>query len=108
MLYLPDIDKWERWSTRIEELIADVDVAYLDATFHADGEIVGRSMADIPHPFIVESLRRFAPLPRSERRKVRFIHLNHTNPALDRRSAAARAVFDAGHDIARQGERVGL
>ena len=108
VLYLPDIDKWERWSTRIENLVADVDVAYLDATFHADGEVVGRSMADIPHPFIVESLRRFAPLPEKEREKVRFIHLNHTNPALDRRSAAASAVIDAGHDIARQGERVGL
>ena len=65
-------------------------------------------MADIPHPFIVESLRRFAPLPEKEREKVRFIHLNHTNPALDRRSAAASAVIDAGHDIARLGERVGL
>ena len=56
--FIPDIDKWERWSRPIEEAVAGCDVAYLDGTFFADGELPGRDMAEIPHPFVVESLRR--------------------------------------------------
>ncbi len=103
VLYLPDIDKWERWDTSIESVLEQVDVALLDGSFYADGEIPDRSMADIPHPFMVESLRRFAGLPASERAKVVFTHLNHTNPAADAHSAAARAVRQAGMSIARDG-----
>ena len=108
LLYLPDIDKWERWERSIEDLITEVDVALLDGSFYADGEIPGRAMADIPHPFLVESLARFASLPDGERAKVRFTHLNHTNPASDPRSAAAREVRAAGMAIATDGERHGL
>ena len=103
-LYLPDIDKWDRWDVRIEELLATVDVAYIDGTFFADGELPGRSMAEIPHPFVSETMARLGPLPASERAKVRFIHLNHTNPLLDPNSAATRAVRDAGFGVAIEGE----
>jgi pyrroloquinoline quinone biosynthesis protein B len=108
VLYIPDIDKWERWERSIEALLAEVDVAYLDGTFFADGEIPNRSMADIPHPFIEESLKRFERLPRAERAKVRFIHLNHTNPVLQADSAARRRIEQAGFRVAAIGERVGL
>jgi pyrroloquinoline quinone biosynthesis protein B len=106
--WVPDIDKWERWSTRVEDLIASVDVAYLDGTFYANGEIPNRDMAEIPHPFIVETLERLARLPATERAKVRFVHLNHTNPALDAGSAASTAIEAAGFRVAREMERVGL
>ena len=85
-LYLPDIDSWEEWDAmgvRLEEVLATVDVAFLDATFFADGEIPGRDMSGFPHPFIRTTMNRLAPLPATERAKVVFIHLNHTNPALD-------------------------
>jgi len=107
-LYLPDIDKWKRWDTPIERVLADVDIAFLDGTFYSDGELPGRNMADIPHPFILESIKRFAVLPASERAKVRFLHFNHTNPVLDVNSHEARSVTAAGHKIARQGEIIGL
>lgn len=106
--FLPDIDKWERWDRSIEELIAKVDVAYLDGTFFADGEVAERSMAEIPHPFISESLARFGKLPDAERAKVRFIHLNHSNPALDPDGDAVRAIVASGSAVAAEGERVGL
>jgi pyrroloquinoline quinone biosynthesis protein B len=106
--FLPDIDKWERWSRPVEDLVREVDLAFLDATFHDGSELPGRDLAEIPHPLITESLARFAPLPARERAKVRFIHLNHTNPALDPGSAAARRVRAAGHALARVGERHGL
>lgn len=110
-VFLPDIDSWEEWDaagTRIEDVIASVDVAYLDATFYANGEIPGRDMSGFPHPFITHSMARFAALPASERAKVRFIHLNHTNPANDPSSAERRAVESAGFAVAREGERVCL
>jgi pyrroloquinoline quinone biosynthesis protein B len=108
VLYIPDIDKWERWDRPIEKLIAGVDVAYLDGTFFAEGEIPGRDMAEVPHPFIEESMQRFACLPPAERAKIRFIHLNHTNPALQVDSPAHREIERAGFRVAEIGERVGL
>ncbi|MGH9456447.1 MAG: MBL fold metallo-hydrolase [Thermoanaerobaculia bacterium] len=108
VVFIPDIDKWERWDRRIEDVIASADVAYLDGTFFADGEVPGRAMAEIPHPFIAESLARFASLPPEERAKIRFIHLNHTNPALDPESEARRAVERAGMRVAEEGERIPL
>jgi len=107
-IYLPDIDKWTRWSTSIDKVIAQVDVAFLDGTFFADGELPGRSMAEIPHPFVTETIRRLAKLPLAERNKVRFLHLNHTNPLHDAGSAASQQVQTAGHHVARQGEVFGL
>jgi pyrroloquinoline quinone biosynthesis protein B len=84
-----------------------VDVAYLDATFYANGEIPGRDMSGFPHPFITHSLARFAALPEAERAKVRFIHLNHTNPALWP-GEARDAVEAGGFRMAEEGERVTL
>jgi len=108
ILFIPDIDKWERWETEIEDVVRQVDIAYLDATFFAEGEIPGRNMKDIPHPFIVESMDRLGVLPASERSKVRFIHLNHTNPALLPDSDARKQIGARGFAVAEQGEVQGL
>jgi pyrroloquinoline quinone biosynthesis protein B len=108
VLYLPDIDKWDKWSTPLTEALAGVDVAYLDGTFYSDGEIPGRNMAEIPHPFVVETLALLAPLPLEQRAKVRFIHLNHTNPALNSAGNASRQLSEAGLLVAVEGERIGL
>lgn len=102
--YLPDIDKWERWDLPLERFLASVDVALVDGTFYADGELPGRAMSEIPHPFIAETLARLASAPPDVRTKVVFTHLNHTNPACDPRSAAARAIAAAGMRVAREGE----
>lgn len=108
VIYLPDIDKWDRWEVSIEQLIKEADVAYLDGTFFDVNELPGRDMSEIPHPFIVESMKRFEALPLSERNKVRFIHANHSNPVINPESDAAKAIRRAGHHFALQGERVGL
>ncbi len=111
VLFLPDIDGWQQWDAagvRVEDLIADVDVAYLDGTFFADGEVPGRDMSGFPHPRIRESLARFAHLPPADRAKIRFIHLNHTNPALWRDTDERRAIEATGMRVAEEGERVGL
>jgi len=111
VLFIPDIDSWEQWDAlgvRIEDEIARVDVAYLDATFYADGELPGRDMSKIPHPMIAHSMARFAALPASERAKIRFIHLNSTNPARFPGSEARRKIEAGGYRVAEEMERVCL
>lgn len=111
VLWLPDIDSWTAWNaagTRLEDVLATVDVAYLDGTFFANGEIPGRDMSGFPHPFITTTLERLRALPATERAKIRFIHLNHTNRALDRESPERRAIEAAGMKVAEEGEVEGL
>ena len=55
-----------------------------------------------------EIMKRFEPLPRAERAKIRFIHLNHTNPGLRPDSAAHQRVEQAGFRVAAIGERIEL
>ncbi len=104
-LYLPDIDKWEKWAVNIDSLIATVDYAFLDGTFYDSAEIGHRDIRTIPHPFICESMERFADLPDTTRNRIHFIHLNHTNPALDPRSEASATIEKAGFHVARYGMR---
>ena len=109
-LFLPDIDSWEDWDAdgvRLEDVLGRVDVAYIDATFFADGEIPGRDMSGFPHPFIRHTLERLAGR-QDLLEKVRFIHLNHTNPALVPGSAAQEEIASAGARVAREGEIVPL
>ncbi|MDH3197344.1 MAG: MBL fold metallo-hydrolase [Candidatus Krumholzibacteria bacterium] len=111
VLYIPDIDSWTEWDasgTHIEDQIARVDVAYLDGTFFDNGEIPGRDMSSFPHPFIANSMSRLAALSAAERAKVRFIHMNHTNPALWPESDARHEIEKRGFGVAEEMERVGL
>lgn len=111
VLFIPDIDSWDAWSAMGVELIdmvRDVDVAYLDATFFDDHEIPGRDMSAFPHPRITETMDRLQTLPEHERAKVRFIHLNHTNPAQWRDSDARREIEQRGFRVAIRGEQLPL
>lgn len=107
-LFIPDIDKWSKWDRGLAEQIRNVDYALIDATFYSNGELPGRDMSQVPHPFVVESMALLDELPPSERGKVWFIHFNHSNPLLDTGSDAHRRVLDAGYNIAIEGMRLGL
>jgi pyrroloquinoline quinone biosynthesis protein B len=111
VLFIPDIDswtEWDNWGVHLEDMLATVDVAYLDATFFADGEIPGRDMSGFPHPFIATTMDRLATASDTTRAKVRFIHLNHTNPALITGSPEWQSVISAGFHVAETGETMGL
>jgi len=99
-LFIPDIDKWHLWDRDIKAELARVDYAFLDATFYANGEIPGRDMSQIPHPFVAESMELFKDLSDTEKAKVQFIHLNHTNPILDKNSEANAKVKQNGFGVA--------
>ncbi len=107
-LFIPDIDKWELWQHNIDSVISVHDYAFLDGSFFANGEIPGRDMSEIPHPFVEESLKRFSKLPASEKAKIHFIHFNHTNPLINPDSKASQQVLNAGMHIARGFERFGM
>ena len=107
-LFIPDIDKWERWDTAIESLIQKVDYALLDATFFDGEELPNRDMSKIPHPFVTESLARFDSLEANEKAKIYFIHFNHTNPLLKVNSQASKEVRAKGYQIARSGLELSL
>jgi pyrroloquinoline quinone biosynthesis protein B len=108
VLWLPDIDGWDQAGPSLEELLSQVDVAYVDGTFFDADEVVGRSLQDVPHPTVLQTLQQLASLPETERAKVRFVHLNHTNPLLDPASSATATVEQAGSQVARQGEQQSL
>lgn len=102
-LFIPDIDKWEKWKTPIIAEIGKVDYAFLDATFFDGEEINNRDISEIPHPFVIESMALFKTLPAREKEKVHFIHFNHTNPILNPESIQTKQVEEAGYKVARQG-----
>ncbi|MFT7244435.1 MAG: pyrroloquinoline quinone biosynthesis protein B [Candidatus Azotimanducaceae bacterium] len=107
-LFIPDINKWRDWKTDIAKLIKTVDYALLDGAFYADGELPGRDMSVIPHPFVSETMTRLKHLSREERNKVWFIHMNHTNPLLNSESDESQFVRSEGYNIATEGIRLGL
>ena len=103
LIFIPDIDKWEKWETNISELIQKVDYAFLDATFYKNGELK-RDMSEIPHPFVEESMELFSTLSDADKQKVHFIHFNHTNPLLQESSDAQKEVVKKGFNVAKEGQ----
>ena len=107
-IFIPDIDKWEMWSTDIRDVVKSVDYALLDATFFRDGELGGRDMSEIKHPFVSESMDLFDSLTEDEKARVIFIHMNHTNPLLIEGSPERAEVERRGFRYAKEGMRLDL
>jgi len=103
-LFIPDIDKWDKWDVSIIQEISKVDYAFIDGTFYDGEEINYRDISEIPHPFIIESMSLLKNLSSKEKNKVYFIHLNHTNPALDEDSNAFKQIHENGFHVARINE----
>jgi len=101
-LFIPDIDKWGKWQRDINFYVKQVDYAFLDGTFYQNGEIPGRDMQLIPHPFLEESLEQFKDLSPQEKGRIHFIHFNHTNPVLQTNSPATARIKAEGFQIAEE------
>lgn len=104
-LFIPDINKWDKWSTDIANEVRSVNIALLDGTFYDATELPGRNMSEVPHPFVTETEELFKDAGRTTTSKVYFIHLNHTNPILWD-AQKQKEVRDLGFNIARQGEKL--
>ncbi|MEO6611089.1 MAG: MBL fold metallo-hydrolase [Chitinophagaceae bacterium] len=103
ILFVPDIDKWEKWGKDILTEVGKVDMALLDGTFYKNGELPGRDMSEVPHPFVEESLQKFSGLSSAQKAKIVFIHFNHTNPLLKKESAEKKKVRAEGFKVAEEG-----
>lgn len=101
-LFIPDIDKWEKWKKNIIEEVKKVDYAFLDATFLNQNE-VKRAMTEVPHPFIEETISLFKNESLKVKNKIFFIHFNHTNPALQDNSKEKKAIESFGFNFASEG-----
>lgn len=98
-LFIPDIDKWDKWGKDIIDEIHKVDYAFLDAAFYSGKELDNRDMNEIPHPFVIESFEKFKGLSQKEKNKIIFIHFNHTNPLLNPNSPESKLVLEKGFNI---------
>ena len=108
VLFIPDIDKWYLWEKSIIDEIKQVDYALIDATFYDSEEVNYRDLSEIPHPFVVESMELFDSISDEEKKKIFFIHLNHTNPLLDKDSNQYKFVKDKGYNVAEEGMKLKL
>ena len=88
------------------EIVSNNDIAILDGSFYQNGEIPGRDMSEIPHPFIIETIDLMKKI--SEISDIFFIHLNHTNPALVQDSNAQKNIIEAGFKITEFGQMISL
>ncbi len=94
VLFIPDIDKWEKWERDLRAEVEKVDVAFLDGTFETLDELPHRDITKVRHPLMSETRERL----KGVKAKLYFIHLNHSNPALRR----------GGDDVAREGMEISL
>ena len=99
LLYIPDIDRWSDWPVDLRAVVSACEIALLDGCFFDGGELSGRSMAEVPHPWMVDTMERLAGI----RTQVLFTHMNHTNPALDDDSSERRLIEARGFGVARDG-----
>ncbi len=77
-LFIPDIDRWEKWDRSIRAVADTVDYAFLDGTFASAGEI-NRPIEEIPHPL----MSRTREVLRGVRARLWFIHINNSNAEID-------------------------
>ena len=99
-IYISDIDHWNDGPLDILSKIQHCDIAWLDGTFYSMAELPNRNRADIPHPTVLDSMAKFASLEDSEKSKIHFFHLNHSNPMLQKDSIERDKVIHSGFKIA--------
>ena len=107
-LFIPDIDKWYLWEKSIIDEIKQVDYAIIDATFYDSKEVNYRDISEIPHPFVTESMDLFDSIDIKEKNKIYFIHLNHTNPLINKDSDQYKLVRSKGYNVAEEGMKLNL
>jgi pyrroloquinoline quinone biosynthesis protein B len=106
-LFIPDIDKWEKWDKNLKQLVYEFDYLLLDATFY-DSKEINRDISEIPHPLVTETINLLDDLSPEHKNKVYFIHMNHTNLMLDPSSDLTKLVVDKGFNITRLGLKLSL
>ncbi len=107
VLFCPDVDRWDAHEGLLDTLLDGVDVAYVDATFYDGRELPGRNILEVPHPPMIRTMELLEAVGRETPGRVRFIHLNHTNPALNDLDLQDE-IRGRGFPVAEVGERIAI
>jgi pyrroloquinoline quinone biosynthesis protein B len=107
VLFVPDVDSWSKQPGLLDSLLEGIDVAYIDGTFYDTKELPERIRAHIAHPPIVESMDLLEARAKERPGSIRFIHLNHTNPAITDMEVR-KEIWKRGFRVARPGERIDI
>lgn len=108
IIFIPDIDKWQKWNKDLRKVVRQNDILLVDGTFFSEGEMPGVKMQEVPHPFMEETMSLLATLPDKDKEKVFFIHMNHTNPALTGDTAAIHETEGKHFHVAKELEEFGM
>lgn len=103
-LFIPDIDKWQKWNKSIIEEVKKVNYAFLDATFNEITELKNRKVEEVPHPFVSETMELFKSESKETKSKIHLIHFNHTNPVMWDKTTKQK-VLEQGFNIANQSKK---
>lgn len=84
------------------QVVASVDIAFLDACFFDATELPGRDMSKVPHPLITDTMQRLKGVAGAQHEVV-LVHMNHTNPVWREEGEQRAAVVQAGLCVGAQG-----
>ena len=107
IIYIPDIDSWQNLGFSIRDLIKKCDYAFVDGTFYDHNELA-RNIKEIPHPTIKESISLFDSFTKKDKKKIHFIHFNHTNPVISNEKFGRKNVLEQGFNLAYEGQIIRL
>lgn len=108
LLFLPDINAWSRWDRDVAASVASVDVALLDGSFWSMAELPGRSVEEVPHPLMTQTMDALQAVVDAGEAEVILTHLNNSNPALVEGGPEHLLIAERGFGIAREGMRFPL
>lgn len=91
LVYVSDADVFP---PALAERILEADVSLIDGTFYDRDELPHREILAVRHPFVTESVKRFA----DAKGEVIFIHLNHSNALLSDEPPALPGSFRVARD----------
>ena len=103
--YCPDVDSWDRdWSEANGllplDIVRHVDHAFVDATFFSANELPNRTIDEIPHPTVLQTMEKF----RGNESKLVLIHFNHSNPLFNDESSEFEQCRSLGIALGEQGK----
>ena len=99
IVYLPDIDSWYGFEDEIKKLVKSSKVCFVDGTFYNKTELGIEKFNKVPHPEVLNSMQLFSTLSYKDRKKINFIHYNHTNPLINLNSPESKEVLNNGYSL---------
>jgi len=102
LLFIPDINSWSLWDRSVAEAVGGVEVALLDGSFWSMDELPGRTVEEVPHPLMTQTMDALQEVADQGRTRIVLTHLNNSNPALDDGGPQQAEIARRGFSVARE------